>query len=186
MNDALMTAASAVGCILAVDFTTGIMHWAEDTWLSLGQSALLDRWIVNDNIEHHRQPGKIREGSYWQTNRVCIALSLIVMGMLAFGHVHAWQAYAIVLMVSHSNQIHKWAHSSRVPRIVGWLQSIGLLQSREHHAKHHKTPYAKRFCTVTNFLNPVLDGIGFWRGLEWTIERCGITVKRATPARAGF
>jgi len=62
--------------VILADFITGLMHWAEDTWLVPGKSALLDRWIVNDNIDHHRFPGKIRAGQYWATNRVCIALAL--------------------------------------------------------------------------------------------------------------
>jgi hypothetical protein len=46
--------------------------------------------------------------------------------------------------------------------------------------------YVERYCAVTNYLNPVLDGMRFWRALEWTIECFGATVKRATPARGGF
>ena len=173
-------------CVLAADFITGVMHWAEDTWLCLGRSELLDRWIVRDNIEHHRMPGKIRQGTYLQTNGVSIALSLVVIAILALCHAHAWQGYAIALLTSHANHIHKWAHSSRVRPVVAWLQTIGLLQSRTQHAKHHKAPYAGGFCAMTNYLNPILDRIHFWRALEAVIETCGITVKRATPARAGF
>jgi hypothetical protein len=51
---------------------------------------------------------------------------------------------------------------------------------------HHKRPYGVRYCTTTNYLNPLLDAIGFWRGLEWLIERLGATVQRATQARGGF
>ena len=53
-------------------------------------------------------------------------------------------------------------------------------------AEHHKKPYATRYCTRTNYLNPLLDAIAFWRGLEWLFERCGLTVRRATAARGGY
>lgn len=108
------------------------------------------------------------------------------MAILAAAHVHAWQPYLILLLASHSNHVHLWAHSSRAPRVVRRLQKYGILQSPAHHVKHHKNPYATRFCTLTNVLNPLLDAVGFWRALEWIIERCGIPVRRATSARDGY
>ena len=177
---------SAVGCLFAVDFITGVIHWAEDTWTALGRSKLLDAYVVRDNIEHHRKPGAIRGGTYWETNRVCIALAFAIACLLLLFGVHAWAAYAIVVLASQSNQVHKWSHCANPPRAVAWLQRFGILQSPAHHAEHHKRPYAKRYCTATNFLNPVLDGVCFWRGLEWLIERCGVRVQRATPARQGY
>jgi len=177
---------SGVACLFAVDFITGVIHWAEDTWTALGRSKLLDTYVVRDNIEHHRKPGGIRGGTYWETNRVCIALGFGTAVVLALCGVHAWQAYLIVALASQSNQVHKWAHCANPPRVIHALQRFGILQSAAHHAEHHKRPFASRFCTTTNFLNPVLDAVRFWRGLEWLIERCGVTVQRTTPARLGY
>lgn len=176
----------AAGCLLAADFITGLLHWAEDTWLAPGKSALLDRWIVNDNIEHHRSPGKIRAGHYWQTNRVCIVMAFVAAAICATFGVHAWEVYAVLFLLSQSNQIHMWAHSSQPPRLIAFLQRLHLLQSARHHAKHHKSPYAVRFCTMTELLNPVLDAIGFWRGLEALAVACGANVQRASAARSGY
>ncbi len=188
--DIIIALLSYAGCILVslvvADFITGLMHWAEDTWLKPGKSALLDRFIVNDNIDHHRAPGKIRAGAYWQTNRVCIALALVVTAILALCHVHMWEPYLVLALLSQSNQVHMWAHSSRPPRPVQLLQRTGLLQPASHHAEHHKRPYASRFCTMTTFLNPVLDRIRFWRALETVAVTCGATVQRATTARGGY
>lgn len=178
--------ASLFGCLLAVDFISGLLHWAEDTWTVPGRSKLLDAWIVRDNIEHHRKPGTIRAGHYWATNRVCIVLAAIVTGVLLACHVEVWQAYLIVALASQSNQVHLWAHRSDPPRAVAWLQSVGLLQSRRHHGQHHKSPYATKFCTMTNYLNPLLDGTGFWRSLEAILVRCGAAIARTTPARDGY
>ena len=178
--------ASGVACLFAVDFITGVIHWAEDTWTALGRSKLLDKYVVRDNIEHHRKPGGIRGGTYWETNRVCIALAFVVTCVLMLFGVHAWQAYLIVVLASQSNQVHTWAHCANPPRAIARLQRLGILQSTAHHAEHHKRPYAMRYCTTTNFLNPVLDAVRFWRGLEWLIERCGVTVQRTTPARQGY
>jgi len=178
--------AAGIACLFAVDFITGVLHWAEDTWTALGRSKLLDRYVVRDNIEHHRKPGGIRSGTYWETNRVCIALAFAIAGVLVLFGVHAWEAYLIVALASQSNQVHKWAHCANPPRAIGRLQRLGILQSSAHHAEHHKRPYAARYCTTTNFLNPVLDAVRFWRGLEWLIERFGVRVQRATPARQGY
>lgn len=178
--------AYVLASLLAVDFLSGLLHWAEDTWTAPGASRLLDRWIVRDNIEHHRRPGTIRAGDYWGTNRVCIVLAAAAGCVLAALHVHAWPAYLIVALASQSNQIHLWAHSADPPLVVRRLQRWGILQSTAHHAAHHKRPYATRYCTVTNFLNPALDTLGLWRGLEWLAERGGLTVRRATAARGGY
>lgn len=188
--DIFIALAAYIGCvivsILTADFITGLMHWAEDTWLRPGKSDVLDRFIVNDNIDHHRSPGKIRAGAYWATNRVCIALAVVVGAILAAFHVHAWEPYFVLTLLSQSNQVHLWAHSSRPPMPVKWLQRTGLLQSTAHHAEHHKRPYASRFCTMTEFLNPILDRIRFWHALESIVVYFGGTVQRATPARGGY
>jgi hypothetical protein len=39
---------------------------------------------------------------------------------------------------------------------------------------------------MTNYFNPLLDEVRFWRGLEWLIASCGVTVRRATAARGGY
>jgi plasmanylethanolamine desaturase len=173
-------------CLMAADFITGLIHWTEDTWTAPGTSALLDKWIVFDNIEHHRRPGSIRNGAYWTTNRVCIAGAAIFIGVLALLHVHAWQPYLIAALASQGNQIHMWAHSSDRPRWVRRLQAVGVLQSRAHHGRHHINPYAVRFCAYTDYLNPILDATRFWRALEWLPQQLGATVQRATPARGGY
>src|SRR5580704_13714686 len=94
----LVDLAYVFGCLLAVDVISGFLHWAEDTWTAPGSSALLDRWIVVDNIDHHRRPGAIRAGNYWATNRVCIAIASVAACGLVLCHVHAWQAYLIVVL----------------------------------------------------------------------------------------
>ena len=36
---------------------------------------------------------------------------------------------------------------------------------------HHTNPKDVRYCPVTNALNPVLDALQFWVGLEWLLAR---------------
>jgi len=187
----LLTAAPAFvlnsfACLLIADLCAGLLHWAEDTWLAPGHNALLDRWVVEPNIEHHRRPGAIRQGTYWETNGVTIAIAGAIAAILAACGVHAWEAYLTVFIGSQSNQLHAWAHTSNPPRLVAWLRNVHLLQSAAEHALHHRRPYGIRYCTTTNLLNPLLDGIGFWRALEWLACQLGAKVYRATPARAGY
>ena len=173
-------------CFLIADLISGLGHWAEDTWGAPGKSEFLDKWVILPNIDHHRRPGSMRNKGYWETNLVTVALAVVVAVILVLFHVHAWQAYLTVLIASQSNQIHKWAHSQSVPFWVHWLERLGLFQSVGHHGEHHKRPYACRFCTTTNFLNPILDGTRFWRGLESVIELFGVTIKRTSPERSGY
>ena len=109
-----------------------------------------------------------------------------IVAALLLTRTWAWQPWLVVLLVAHSKQIHAWAHTRRVPTIVAQLQRVGVFQSMRHHGIHHQRPYVSRFCTMTNYLNPVLDALRLWRGLEWLGERCGARVVRATPARGGY
>jgi ubiquitin-conjugating enzyme E2 variant len=175
-----------VACYFIADFATGVLHWAEDTWLAPGRSKLLDRFVVNDNLEHHRRPGTIRNGSYWATNAPSLVIAAGVASILAICGVHDWQPYLVLAFASQGNQVHKWAHMSERPAIVARLQSLGVMQSRRHHGKHHTHPFAVHYCALSDFLNPGLDAIGFWRGLERTILRLGAKLERCGPARGGY
>lgn len=173
-------------CLLIADFLAGLMHWVEDTWLAPGKSALLDKWVVLPNIDHHRRPGGIREGSYWVNNQVSIFLALGPAVLLLLLGVHAWEPYLVLFIASQSNQLHMWAHCANPPAPIKWLQKSRLLQAAAHHAVHHKRPYGVRYCTTTSLLNPILDGVGFWRQLERVCKFFGAKVYRATTARNGY
>lgn len=181
-----MIALHLAACLLVADFITGVGHWLEDTWAAPGRWSALNRLIVEPNIDHHRRPGAMNANAYWETNRVTIALAATVALVLVALHVSAWEPYVVLALVGNSNQVHAWAHTRRVPRAVALLQRVGLLQSMRHHGLHHRRPYASRFCTMTDFLNPLLDGTRFWRALELGGERLGLRVARGTAARGGF
>lgn len=52
-----------------------------------------------------------------------------------------------------------------------WLQRAHLLQSPRHHGSHHAGSKNSHYCVVTNFLNPVLEEVNFWRRLERLVQR---------------
>ena len=69
---------------------------------------------------------------------------------------------------TNANEFHKWEHRTRKENghVISFLQDIHLLQTSKHHALHHTDPKNSHYCTITNVLNPVLDRIHFWDGLE--------------------
>jgi TMEM189-like protein len=87
------------------------------------------------------------------------------------GRLSWWGGLALLVAV-FANQVHKWAHvpASCVPRSVQLLQAWGVLQTATHHAVHHTGRKDRRYCVVTNVLNPVLDASRFWRLLEVVVQ----------------
>src|SRR3954470_15441550 len=58
--------------------------------------------------------------------------------------------------------------------LISFLQRLRLIQTPQHHAKHHTDPKNSAYCVLTNFLNPALDSIRFWDVLErmiWVLFR---------------
>ena len=166
-------------CWLAADLISGIFHWVEDTYLGLG-SGPISKYISEPNIYHHKFPGALAKESWWSLNIVSTVLSLVV-GLVAFLFgVRDWHFYLVVLFCTHLNQIHAWSHTPRPPYAVKVMQRIGLMTSVSQHALHHKRPYENNYCTTTNYLNPVLDSLGVWRGLE---RLRGLKVLRGSSER---
>jgi ubiquitin-conjugating enzyme E2 variant len=95
-----------------------------------------------------------------------VATTLLALGLLG----PIWGAALGLAIIA--NQIHKWSHvrSIGVPRLVRWLQAAWLLQTPAHHAWHHGGDKNSRYCVITNVVNPVLDAVGLWRGLEFVIS----------------
>jgi hypothetical protein len=98
-------------------------------------------------------------------------LTGVVIILAAYAlHGLTWEVCLFAIIIANANQIHKWAHITRYekkPKIVGYLQKMYLLQRTDHHGQHHRKPNNSHYCTVTNFLNPVLDKLKFWRALEY-------------------
>lgn len=159
-----------LGWLLA-DLMSGFFHWfedeiAEEDWPVIGPL------ITVPNRLHHHKPLVFLESTFVQRNWINTLLSLLVGAGLAvvFGP-HLWIA-AAVAGGSIVNEVHAWAHRPKtVPRLVGILQETGLLQSHRGHAFHHRGEHNSAYCALTNFLNPILDAVKFWRGVEWMLDR---------------
>lgn len=172
---------------LIADFLSGVFHWAEDTYGEPGVlGGIFDQSIILPNIDHHKQPFKMVQGTYWETNRVSIQVAAAIILLLVLVGVTDWKILLMVALGSHLNQVHKWAHDPQAPIVVQKLQTLGILQSVKHHAEHHQKPYDSRYCILSNILNPILDKVHFWRHLEWLLDKAGLKVVRNSVLRDGY
>jgi hypothetical protein len=151
-------------CYLAADLLAGFWHWWEDRYADT-QWPLIGDWIAKPNQLHHDQPLAFLDQNYWSRNWTTIVPAFIAF-LLTVPH----PICGVFLFVSQANEIHAWAHSKgKVSAWIETLQSTGLFQSPKHHALHHIDPFELKYCVMTDWLNPILDRLGLWRGLEWFI-----------------
>lgn len=176
-----------VACVLAADLATGLVHWWEDayglpTWPWLGPA------VIRPNIEHHLQPWTLGGmGGFAFRNWQSAALACAVCwGAWAMGWL-TWQLVLTAALASLGNEVHLWAHHPRRGGpLVARLQELGVLQSPQQHGRHHRPPFEAYYCTLTNFVNPVLEAARFWRLLEMAIEATtGIAPRRGSAERSG-
>jgi ubiquitin-conjugating enzyme E2 variant len=168
--------------ILAADFVSGFVHWFEDAY-ARKDTPIIGRLLADANIEHHSRPRAFIERNWFESSWDLLLIGALVTSTAWALHQLTWQVWLFVLVAVNANQIHKWAH--RNPRengaVVTFLQRIRLLQTQRHHARHHGGQKNTHYCSVTNLLNPVLDRLGLWRGLERAIERLFGLRRRPDP-----
>lgn len=169
MLDVLVVALQVVAGVLIADFISGFVHWLEDAygethWPIVGPA-------IAANILHHETPLQMVGVSYLERNGpTMLVAALIGLPLLLVVGITPFSVTAL-LVGGFANELHTWAH--RTPeengRLIRALQKTGLIVSFEHHAAHHRRGKDSHYCTVTSFLNPVLDRITLWRGLELAV-----------------
>ncbi len=161
---------------LLADLLTGIVHWAEDR-LAGDRLPFLGKHVFAPNRLHHTQPLAFTRSGFWSRNASSIIAAAALFVVFATATTAAIGPgvpglirVALVTMAlagAMANQVHYWAHlPKRAPLIVQAAQSIGLMQSRMHHAVHHAEPNRTRYCALTDWFNPVLDRHRVWAKLE--------------------
>lgn len=190
--DAEGVALAAVGAALglvAIDGVTGIVHWACDTWGD-PDTPVVGRLLIEGFREHHRLPQRMLEHDWLVVNRepalgaTALLAALALPGptrVLEDRPLLAGFAAAFLFVGAFSNQLHRWAHSPAPPRWVRGLQRAGLVLSPGRHARHHRPPRTAGYCIATGWLNPPLDGLGFWRAAEGAVS----ALTGARPRGAG-
>jgi plasmanylethanolamine desaturase len=172
----------AAGAVLLADFISGLVHWAEDAY-ARKDTPLIGKWIGEANIEHHIKPRAFVSRSWWASSWDLALTGVAVVAGAWWLKMLTWHVWLFALVSANANQIHKWAHSAphENGRIITWLQKLKLLQTQRHHARHHSGQKNSHYCSVTNFLNPLLEALNFWKTLERCIERTTGIKRRADP-----
>jgi hypothetical protein len=170
-------------CYVIADLITGFFHWLEDAYATKD-------WpfgIGQHNIEHHKQPGLMgRMGTFFTRNLVPVIMALTISPILIFCGVDIYWVLWIALFTSMGNEVHAWNHRATNNILITYLQEAAIVQTKQQHARHHKPPYNKCYCVLSNLCNPILDYLEVWSKLEHIISLFGIKVKRMTPDRDGY
>ena len=157
---------------LITDWISGLVHWLEDSY-GHPFSPFVGRRVTKPNLLHHYRPRAFIRNSWYASAELLLAACLVALLIaLTLGRLSPMVILAAVLG-ANANQIHKWSH--RTPRENGGLiilmQRLKLIQSPDHHNKHHVGGKDSHYCVLTNFMNPILDACRFWRGLEILVKR---------------
>jgi len=169
-------------CFLIADFITGLGHWVEDTYgVKTWPWPLLDG-VVLPNIEHHKNPTFIGTMSTIVSRNWHVVVPAVVVS-LVFLYFGIWQVAVVLVLASLGNEVHAWNHRRTNNFAIAFLQDACIIQTPQQHAKHHKKPYDKYYCTLGNITNAVLELVGFWKGLEYLLSKVGIHPKRMTEGR---
>jgi ubiquitin-conjugating enzyme E2 variant len=158
--------------IFAAEFAAGLVHWFEDAYLR-DTTPVIGRLVGRPNTVHHHYPRYMTRHSWWQSSWDLILLAAMLVGGAWCLHLLTWHVWLFAVLAANANEFHKWEHRTRKEngRLISFLQDARILQTGKHHAKHHTDPKNSHYCTITNFLNPVLDTIRFWNGLEWLLAK---------------
>ncbi len=185
MKTALLFLLKFVLTVLAADFVAGMIHWLEDAYVR-EDTPLVGKYVARPNIVHHHYPRYMTRHSWWQTSFDLIAISALLVVAAWFAGLLTWEVWVFAIVSANANEFHKWEHRTRKENgpIISFLQDICLLQTAKHHARHHTDPKNSHYCTITNVLNPMLDGVHFWDGLEWLLARTmGLNRREDTSIR---
>jgi hypothetical protein len=173
-----------VGGVALADFSSGLLHWAADTWGRADLPVIGPRILAPFRV-HHVNPDDFLRRSFLDTNGDVAALSVAPLVALfwvplddASGQALAVAGCGFCAMGGLTNQIHQWAHMPAPPGAVVLLHTVGVLLRPRDHARHHGRPFDGAYCITTGWCNRPLEAIGFFRRLERTVSRVTGAVPR--------
>lgn len=186
----LLALAALAGWAFA-DFGSGLVHFACDR-LGREETPLLGRAVIRPFREHHREPREIAQHGFVElsgNNALALTPLLAAGGELApwFGEALLPSAAFSGLMAAclglfTTNQIHRWAHMERAPRIARVLRRLGLAIRAEAHARHHAGAHDVAYCITNDWCNAWLDRAHVWARLELALRALAKRAQRAEGA----
>ena len=170
-----LAALSCFAGLCVADFMSGLVHWSADTYGSPTMPVF--GGFVRTFREHHADQIDITRHDFIETNGDVSIFSLPAHIALLSVLESPFALFCLLgaFVGSYTNsQIHKWAHLAERPRFVRVLQRTRLFLSPAHHSRHHRGAHLSHYCITTGWMNTLLDGIGFFRKLEWLLLKVGI------------
>lgn len=156
---------------LIADAFSGVFHWWQDR-IGDERMPIIGPEVVVPNRLHHVDPLAFTRSTLLSRNLpLWIATALISATWLTVTGPDLMWLFATLggLMV---NEVHVWSHlPQRTNRLVRMLQETGFFQSPRQHAIHHRAPHDRRYCILTDWLNPMLDTLDVWGRLERGLRR---------------
>lgn len=170
-----------VGMVVA-DLCTGFGHFFADNFGSV-DTPILGHVLIYRFRQHHDLPQLICQGDFREINGgLCLLMLPIPAAYALLGGPDATFASVIfgffmlgaAIFGAGTNQVHRWAHDVRVPKVVALLQRSGLLLSKKRHSIHHRAPYHLHFCITNGLINPLLDRTRLWHHLADLLAWMGV------------
>lgn len=157
---------------MLADFLSGVVHWWEDRYLKTTREGILGR-IARDNELHHQRPRAMLANPVWDNMEQSAVLAwAVALIALPFSPLLALAFF----FLGFGNAAHRYTHEMprKIPPPIRALQRVGLFSSARTHHRHHydkgqvtqKNLAHTNFCVMSDWLNPVLDRLGFWRQMN--------------------
>jgi ubiquitin-conjugating enzyme E2 variant len=163
--------------LAGADFVSGVVHWAGDTWGTSGTPVVGWRFVRPFRF-HHAHPLDMLKSNFFTTNgdNVFAVLPLLALPLVLPVESIGWLwvgvfVWGVGVFGMWTSQFHLWAHSKNPPRVARVLQWCGLILSRQHHQRHHKSPFRANYCITTGWCNPFLTRVRFFPAMEWLVSR---------------
>ena len=161
--------ASLLWSVVLADLVSGLVHWFEDVYVHRNMP-LLGK-VAEENRLHHDKPRAFLAKSWWQSSWDLLVIgALVLLGAWWLGMLTV-SVWVFTVLSVNANQLHKWTHQNSAEK--GWLvhslQKLRVLQTPREHGRHHQGAKNSHYCVITNFVNPVLEKLQFWRRLEWLL-----------------
>ncbi|MEW6282470.1 MAG: fatty acid desaturase CarF family protein [Candidatus Eremiobacterota bacterium] len=158
---------AAAGGYVAADLASGVFHHWIDNYPT-PETPIVGDMAFEFQVHHHKIHDLEAE-SIWTNMAAAGKLMWIPMAAAAVTNPH-WAVQAATLGFTGGAFLaqgsHRWTHMKNPPKIASVVQRLGLMQTREQHAIHHKMPWSDNYCIVNGMWNPLLTRTHFFRKWE--------------------